>query len=89
MNISSGKRGDRVLTGYNIEAMVDFAEAYIKCGVDKETAYQAVATIARGIWKRDHPDTSNFPDHLKPGNVKKSLDAERGKRLASNDTAVE
>ena len=34
MNISSGKRGDRVLTGYNIEAMVDFAEAYIKGGVE-------------------------------------------------------
>lgn len=69
------------LTRYDTEAILDFVEEYERDGIDKEVAFQAAAAIARGIWKRDHPDITKLPDHLKPGNVIASLSkayAERG-----------
>lgn len=75
------------LTRYDVGAIVDFVDDYTRDGIDKEVAIQAAVAIARGIWKRDHPHTTNMPEHLRPGNVMKSLNAERGARIASDDTA--
>ena len=72
------------------ESILNFVDKYEKDGIDKETALQAAVTIARGIWKRDHPDTSKLPDHLKPGNVMRSYSkayAERRDRLAPEHIA--
>lgn len=74
------------------ESILDFVDRYEKDGIDKEIALQAAVAIARGIWKRDHPDMLKLPDHLKPGNVMKSFNkayAERRDRLASEYTPSE
>lgn len=63
------------LRSYDLEAILDFVEAYEDDGIDKEIAIQAAVAIARGIWKRDHPDITKMPDHLTPGNVLKSINA--------------
>lgn len=78
------------MKSYDTEAMLDFVEGYVNDGIDKEVALQAAVAIARGIWKRDHPDTTKMPEHLTPGNVVKSFNlayAERRERLAPDDTA--
>ncbi len=72
------------LTRYDIDAVLDFVEVYEEDGIDKEVAYQAAVAIARGIWKRDHPDISKLPDHLKPGNVIASLDRAYAERRGNS-----
>lgn len=62
---------------YDLKAICKFVESYEKQGVDTEVALQAAVFLARGIYKRDHPNISKMPDHLKPGNVVKSFNAER------------
>jgi hypothetical protein len=61
------------MTSPDLDSILDYIENYEADGIDKEVAIHAAVAIARGIWKRDHPDTSQLPDHLKPGNVVKAI----------------
>ncbi len=77
-----------MIKGYDLDSILGYVDQYVKDGIDKDVALQAAAAIARGIWKRDHPETTMLPEHLKPGNVRKSVN-ERRDKVASDHTANE
>lgn len=62
------------------DSILDFVEDYEKDGIDKEVALGAAVVLARGIYKRDYPDKSDFPAHLKPGQVASSFNKAREER---------
>lgn len=68
------------MTSSDLDTILDFIETYEADGIDKEVAIHAAVAIARGIWKRDHPDTAKMPDHLRTGNVAKSISEGREAR---------
>jgi len=70
------------LQSSDLDSILDFVETYLAEGIDQEVAIYAGVALARGIWKRDHPNTTNMPDHLKPGNVIKTINKALAERRA-------
>ena len=46
--------------------------------VDKSTALSVALSYARHSFKQERPDTTAFPEHLRPGQARAALEVEDG-----------
>ena len=73
------KVGMSCVHSYSISDITDDIEALVREGHDEEMAMLVTVNLARGAYKKAHPEKS-LPEHLQPKACRASIDAEVGKR---------
>lgn len=64
--------------GYSLKIIKENL-AVLKEIVDEGTALSVALSYARHSFKQERPDTTAFPEHLRPGQARAALEVEDGK----------
>ena len=63
--------------GYSLKVIKDNIKVLEEI-VDKSTALGVALSYARHSFKQERPDTTAFPEHLRPGQARAALEVEDG-----------